>query len=65
MADDGRTQPDAGGPEEAGAAFRRVLWRKLAERGLCGADLEQEVERLLGKARAMRPVDGSRMSGGL
>jgi hypothetical protein len=40
MADDGRTQPDAGGPEEAGAALRRVLWRKLAERGLCGADLE-------------------------
>lgn len=65
-ADDGRTEPGAGGPEAAEAAFRRVLSRRLAaERGLSGATLAREVERLLVEARAMRLVDESRMSRGL
>lgn len=66
VADDGRTEPRAGGREDAEAAFRRVLSRRLvAQRGLSGADLEREVERLLGKARTMRLVDEGRISRGL
>ena len=65
MEDDGRAEPGSGCPEDAEAAFRRVLSRRRAERALSGADLEREVERLLGKARTMRLVDGSRMSRGL
>ncbi len=62
MADDGRMAMEAVGPEEAEAVCRRVLSRRSAARRLSGADLEREVERLLGKAKAMRLVDESRMS---
>ena len=54
-----RTAPRTEGAE---TAFWRILARKLAAWGLSSADLDREVERLLAKARAMRLVDGSRMS---
>ena len=62
MADDGHAGPEAGMPEDGEAAFRRVLSRRLAGRGLSGPDLEREVERLFNKAETMRLVDEGRMS---
>lgn len=63
MADEGARRREAVGIEGAEAAYRRVLARKLAERGFSGADLEREVERLLGVAMAMR-LDGGRVQRG-
>lgn len=60
MADEGARRRKAVGIEGAEAAYRRILGRKLAERGFSGSDLEREVERLLAVVRTMR-LDGSRM----
>jgi hypothetical protein len=60
MADEEARRREAAGVEGAEAAYRRILARKLAERGFSGADLEREVERLLAVARTMR-LGGSTM----
>ncbi len=61
MADE-ETRREEVGVEGAEAAYRRILARKLAKRGLSGTGLEREVKRLLGKAKTMRLADESRMS---
>ncbi len=64
MADDEARRREAAGVEVAEAAYRRILARKLAERGFSGAALEREIARLLAVARTMRLSRRGRMPRG-